>query len=83
MTSDRGKMIGTYVNEAIAEAVRVRAFEERCSKGEILRRALRAYLDSPPTATGAPKQGGGRGARRRPPARGPRPAGTAAVRDTG
>ncbi len=52
MATDRGKLLGTYVDEAFAEAVRVRAFEERCSKGEILRRALRAYLGLATETTG-------------------------------
>ena len=53
MTTDRGKLLGTYVDEAFAEAVRVRAFQERCSKGEILRRALRAYLGLAQPARGS------------------------------
>lgn len=53
MATDRGRLLGTYVDETLGEAVRVRAFEERCSKGEVLRRALRAYLGLASTAPGA------------------------------
>ena len=81
MAMDRGKLLGTYVDEAFAEAVRVRAFEERCSKGEILRRALRAYLGLTKTAKGSRRKGEGPLARSRPPATRPRPADTDAAPD--
>ncbi len=84
MATDRGKLIGTYVDEELAEAVRVRAFEERCSKGEVIRRAVRAYLElSSPAKGSSRKQEGGRGrlARGRPPATRPRPADTEAAPD--
>ncbi len=38
------RLLGAYVSEDLYEAVRVRAFEERCPLSEVVRRALRAYV---------------------------------------
>jgi hypothetical protein len=56
MAKDRGKLIGMYVKEEIAEAVRKRAFDERCSKAEVLRRALKAYLGPTRAAPGTSRK---------------------------
>ena len=49
---EKQKLLGAYVGEDLYEAVRVRAFEERCPLSEIVRRALRQYVSSrQPTAS--------------------------------
>lgn len=38
------KLLGLFVEPSLYERLRVRAFEERCSVSEVVRRALTAYL---------------------------------------
>lgn len=38
------KFIGCYAEPTLHEAIRRAAFRERCSMGELMRRALLAYL---------------------------------------
>ncbi len=40
----KDKLLAAFVDEATHEAVRVAAFRERCSMGELVRRAIQAYL---------------------------------------
>ncbi len=40
----KDKLIAAFADEALHEAVRVAAFQERCSMGEIVRRAIQEYL---------------------------------------
>ncbi len=42
------KFLAAEAEPALAEQVRERAFLEHCSMSEVLRRALRAYLATPP-----------------------------------
>ncbi len=43
-----GKLIAAEAGPELRERLRVRAFEERVSMSEVLRRALEAYLARPP-----------------------------------
>ena len=38
------KLLGVFVEPSVYERLRVRAFEERCSVGEVVRRAVADYL---------------------------------------
>lgn len=38
------KLLGLFVEPSLYERLRVRAFKERCSVSEVVRRALTAYL---------------------------------------
>jgi predicted HicB family RNase H-like nuclease len=40
----KDKLLGTFVDEATHEAVRVAAFQARCSMSEFVRRAVTEYL---------------------------------------
>jgi hypothetical protein len=40
----RDKLIAAFATEALRERLRGRAFEERCSMSEVVRRALTEYL---------------------------------------
>jgi len=40
----KDKLVAAFVDEALHEAVRVAAFHERCSMGEVIRRAVQEYL---------------------------------------
>ncbi len=40
----KDKLIAAFGDEAMHEAVRVAAFEERCSMSELVRRAIQTYL---------------------------------------
>ena len=42
------KLMAAFVDEATHEAVRVAAFQARCSRGELLRRAVAEYLAKHP-----------------------------------
>ena len=38
------KLLGLWIEPDVYERLRVRAFEQRCSVGEVVRRAIGAYL---------------------------------------
>lgn len=38
------KLLGVFVEPSLYERLRVRAFEERCSVGEVVRRGVAMYL---------------------------------------
>lgn len=40
------KLLGLFVEPSFYERLRVRAFEERCSISEVIRRATAAYLEA-------------------------------------
>jgi len=40
------KLLGLFVEPSFYERLRVRAFEERCSISEVVRRATAAYLEA-------------------------------------
>lgn len=50
------KMISTLLEPSVYERLRLRAFQERCSVGEVIRRAVAAYLAG--RARGRKKNGG-------------------------
>jgi len=45
------KLLGLWIEPDVYERLRVRAFEQRCSVGEVVRRAVRDYLAIPPRKT--------------------------------
>lgn len=46
------KLLGVLVEPSVYERLRVQAFEERCSVGEVIRRAVGAYLEQSETHKG-------------------------------
>lgn len=42
------KLLGVFVEPSVYERLRVRAFEERCSVSEVVRRAVAEYLGRRP-----------------------------------
>lgn len=42
------KLLGLFVEPSLYERLRVRAFEERCSVSEVVRRAVAGYLAGQP-----------------------------------
>ena len=50
------KLLGVFVEPSIYERLRVRAFKERCSVGEVIRRAVVAYPAG--GSRGSKKKGG-------------------------
>lgn len=55
-TEMKTKLLGVFVEPSVYEYLRVRAFEERCSISEVVRRAMAAYLLGRPRERG--KKGG-------------------------
>jgi len=54
----KDQLMGVMVDTALREAIRRAAFEERCSMGELIRRAIQEYLARRQSAT---RSGGKRG----------------------
>ena len=51
------KLLGVLVEPSVYERLRVRAFRERCSVGEVVRRAVADYLGAKQTLRARGKKG--------------------------